>query len=82
MITTKGLEDKLSPSTPTASLNERSRPKAPYSSSEKYAHERCSPKTGQHMEYAGNVTHRVMNKIIAITTCNMAGGKLYGYNFA
>ena len=34
------------------------------------------------MEYAGNVTHRVMNIINAITTCNMAGGKLYGYSFA
>ena len=21
-------------------------------------HKRCSPKTGQHMEYAGNITHR------------------------
>ena len=34
-ITTEGLEDKVSPSTPTASLSERPRPKAPYSSSEK-----------------------------------------------
>ena len=33
------------------------------------------------MEYAGNVTHRVMNRKIAITTCKMAGGKLYGYSF-
>ena len=40
------------------------------------------PEMGQHMEYAGNVTHRVMNRIIAITTCNMAGVKLYGYSFA
>ena len=57
MITLEGFEDKVSPSTPTASLSERSRPKAPYASSEKSAkHERCIPKTGQHMEYAGNVT--------------------------
>ena len=36
-ITVEGLEDKVSPSTPTASLSERPRPKAPYSSSEKSA---------------------------------------------
>ena len=30
-ITAEGLEDKVSPSTPTASLSERTRPKAPYS---------------------------------------------------
>ena len=36
-ITTEGLEDKVSPSTPTASLSERPQPKAPYSSSEKSA---------------------------------------------
>ena len=27
------------------------------------------PETGQHMEYASNVTHRVMNILNAITTC-------------
>ena len=32
-------------------------------------HEMLQPETGQHIEYAGNVTHRVMNSIIAITTC-------------
>ena len=37
MITSEGLEDKVSPSTPTTSLSERPRPKAPYSSSEKSA---------------------------------------------
>ena len=31
--------------------------------------ETLQPETGQHMEYAGNVTHRVMNRINAITTC-------------
>ena len=36
-ITAEGLEDKVSPSTPTASLSIRPRPKAPYSSSEKSA---------------------------------------------
>ena len=33
------------------------------------------------MEYAGYVTHRVMNSIIAILHAYMAGGKLYGYSF-
>ena len=36
-ITAEGLENKVSPSTPIASLRERPRPKAPYSSSEKSA---------------------------------------------
>ena len=58
MITAEGLEDKASPSTPTTSLSERSRPKAPYSLSEKSATLTLQPETGQHMEYAGNVTHR------------------------
>ena len=35
--TAKGLEDKVSPSTPTTSLSERPQPKAPYSSFEKSA---------------------------------------------
>ena len=56
--TAEGLEDKVSPSTPTASLSERSRPKAPYCRLKSLQHEHCSPKMGQHMEYAGNVTHR------------------------
>ena len=35
------------------------------------------------MEYAGNVTHIESNEQInAITTCNMAGGRLYGYRFS
>ena len=32
-------------------------------------HDMLQPETGQHMEYAGNVTHRGMNRIMAITTC-------------
>ena len=32
-------------------------------------HDMLQPETGQHMEYAGNVTQRVMNRINAITTC-------------
>ena len=32
-------------------------------------HEMLQPETGQHMEYAGNVTHRVMNRMNDITTC-------------
>ena len=47
-----------SPSTPTTSLSERPRPKAPYSSSEKSATLMLQPETGQRMEYAGKVTHR------------------------
>ena len=54
-ITTEGLEDKVSPSTPMASLSERPRPKAPYSSSEKSATWYVAAETGQHMEYAGSV---------------------------
>ena len=37
---------------------------------------------GQHIEYAGNVTQRVMNDNNAILHAYMAGGKLYGYIFA
>ena len=37
MITAEGLEDKVSPSTPTASLSERPQPKAAYWSFEKSA---------------------------------------------
>ena len=40
------------------------------------------PKTGQHMEYAGNVTQKSMNKIMLSLRAYMAGGKLYGYSFA
>ena len=44
-------------------------------------HEMLQPKMGQHMEYAGKVTQRVMNGMNAITTCiYVAGGKLYGYS--
>ena len=57
-ITAEGLEDKVSPSTPTASLSERQRLMAPYSSSEKSATLTLQPETGQHMEYAGKITHR------------------------
>ena len=42
----------------------------------------CSPETGQHMEYAGNVTHREKWNETAILYAYMAGGKLYGYSFA
>ena len=42
-------------------------------------HEMLQPEMGQHMEYAGNVTHRVMNKINAITTCIYGWWRLYGY---
>ena len=48
------MEEKASPSTPTASLSIRHLTRRLKS----LQHERCSPKTGQHMEYAGNVTHR------------------------
>ena len=69
MITTKGLEDKASPSSPTASLSERSQPKASYSSSEKSATWTLQPETGQHMEYDGNVTQESNEQNNAITTC-------------
>ena len=42
-------------------------------------HEMLQPETGQHMEYAGNVTHRVMNIMNAITTCIYGWWRLYGY---
>ena len=32
-------------------------------------HDMLQPETGQHMEYASNVTHRVMKRINDITTC-------------
>ena len=32
-------------------------------------HDMLQPETAQHMEYAGNVTERIMNRINAITTC-------------
>ena len=58
-ITAEGLEDKVSPSTPTASLSIEPRPKRHIIHRlNSLQQERCSPKTGQHMEYAGNVTHR------------------------
>ena len=40
------------------------------------------PETGQHMEYAGNITHREQRKNKTILYAYLAGGKLYGYNFA
>ena len=45
-------------STPTASLSIEPGPKALYSSSEKSATLTLQPEMGQHMEYAGKVTHR------------------------
>ena len=32
------------------------------------------------MEYAGKVTHRVMNRIMLSLHAYLAGGKLYGYS--
>ena len=43
---------------------------------------RCSPKTGQHIGYAGNVTQKSNNRIIVPLHAYLAGGKLYGYSFA
>ena len=50
--------------------------------SEKSAAWTLQPEMGQHMEYAGNVTHREYWKNDAILHAYMAGGKLYGYSFA
>ena len=36
---------------------------------------------GQHMEYAGKVTHREEWNATAILYAYLAGGKLYGYSF-
>ena len=82
MIRAEGLEDKVSPSTPKTSLSERSRPKAPYSSSVKSTTWTLQPETGQHMEYAGNVTQKSNEQNNAILHAYMADGKLYGYSFA
>ena len=53
---------------------------APYRRLKSMQHEMLQSKTGQHMEYARNVTHRVMNRINAITTCIYGWWRLYGYN--
>ena len=70
-ITAEGLEDKVSPSTPTAQLSERQDNDLWHLTRrlKSLQHEMLQPEMGQHMEYAGNVTHIVMNRIIAITTC-------------
>ena len=47
----------MSPSTPTAPLSIEPQPKSHLTRRLKsLQHERCSPKTCQHMEYAGKVT--------------------------
>ena len=71
----------MSPSTPTASLSIEPQPKTPQSSSEKSATLTLQPETGQHMEYAGKVTHREYWNATAILYAYLAGGKLYGYSF-
>ena len=40
----------------------------------------CSPETGQHVEYAGSITHYSNEQIKAITTCIYGWWRLYGYN--
>ena len=50
--------------------------------SEKSATLTLQPETGQHIEYARNVTHREEWNEIAILYAYLAGGKLYGYSFA
>ena len=52
------MEDKVSPSTPTAWVSERPRPMAPYSCLKSLQHDMLQPEMVQHMEYAGKVTHR------------------------
>ena len=42
---------------------------APYRRLKSLQHEMLQPEMGQHMEYAGNVTHREINIINANTTC-------------
>ena len=37
---------------------------------------------GQHMEYAGKITQLSKNRIILSLHAYLAGGNLYGYNFA
>ena len=45
-------------------------------------HDTLQPETGQHMEYAGNVTQKSNNRIILPLHAYLVGGKLYGYSFA